>query len=142
MKFLLLLFLIFSPPVFSAEVVVKMLNKGSDGQNMVFEPAIIKVNIGDRVKFLPTDKGHSVQSFRKKQSRPVGAKGFKSRLNKEYVYKVEHEGIHVIQCKPHYAMGMVGLIIAGKPVNLEKIKKLKIRGKKAKARFKAMLGTL
>ena len=140
-KSLLLLFLFCSGAVFAAVVEVKMLNKGSDGEKMVFEPAVIKVNVGDSVKFLPTTKGHSVQSFKGKKSRPEGAKKFKSKLNKVHVYKVEKEGVHVIQCKPHYAMGMIGMIVAGRPVNLETIKKLKVRGKKAKKRFKAMLAT-
>ena len=139
MKKFLLLFLFCSNAALSAVVEVKMLNKGSDGEKMVFEPAVIKVKVGDSVKFIPTTKGHSVQSFKGKKSRPEGAKKFKSKLNKEYTYKVEHEGIHVIQCKPHYAMGMIGMIVAGKPTNLETIKKLKVRGKKAKKRFKAMM---
>ena len=135
--------LLFLCPVLAhaAVVEVKMLNKSSDGQKMVFEPAVIKVNVGDSVKFLPTTKGHSVQSFKGKSSRPPGAKEFKSKLTKEFVYKVEHEGIHVIQCKPHYAMGMIGMFVAGKPTNLETIKKLKVRGKVAKKRFKEMLAT-
>ena len=142
MKYLIVLSLFYSLSAFSATIEVKMLNKGSDGQKMVFEPAVIKVNVGDSVKFLPTTKGHSVQSFKGKNSRPVGAKEFKSKLNKEFTYKVEHEGIHVIQCKPHYAMGMIGMIIAGKPTNLATIKKLKVRGKKAKERFKAQIATI
>ena len=142
MKFLWIFFLLCSLSAFSAVVEVKMLNKGSDGQKMVFEPAVIKVAVGDSVKFLPTNKGHSVQSFKGANSRPVGAKGFKSKLNKPHTYKVEDEGIHVIQCKPHYAMGMVGVIIAGKPTNLATIKQLKVRGKKARERFKAMLATI
>ena len=138
--FVLCLFCFFS--AFGAVVEVKMLNKDSKGQKMVFEPAVIKVNVGDSVKFLPTTKGHSVQSFKGAESRPTGAEGFKSKLNKTHIYKVEKEGIHVIQCKPHYAMGMIGMIIAGKPTNLATIRKLKVRGKKARERFQAMLATI
>ena len=141
MKKFLCLFLFCCGAAYAAVVEVKMLNKGSDGEKMVFDPAVIKVSVGDSVKFLPTTKGHSVQSFKGKKSRPEGAKKFKSKLNKEYTYKVEKEGIHVIQCKPHYAMGMIGMIVAGRPTNLDTIKKLKVRGKKAKKRFKAMLAT-
>ena len=141
MKYWFIALFLCSALAHAAVVEVKMLNKDSNGQKMVFEPAVIKVNVGDSVKFLPTTKGHSVQSFKGKDSRPTGAKEFKSKLNKEFVYKVEHEGIHVIQCKPHYAMGMVGMIVAGKPTNLATIKKLKVRGKVAKKRFKAMLAT-
>ena len=42
----------------AAEVEVKMLNKGTEGA-MVFEPALVKVEPGDTVKFVATDKGHN-----------------------------------------------------------------------------------
>src|SRR5690606_36022004 len=53
----------FATPAFSAEHEVKMLNKGSDGQAMVFEPAFLKVKPGDTVKFVPTDKGHDAETI-------------------------------------------------------------------------------
>ena len=40
----------------AAEVEVKMLNKGTEGL-MVFEPALVKIEPGDTVKFVATDKG-------------------------------------------------------------------------------------
>ncbi len=45
-------------PALSAEIEVKMLNKGSDGQAMVFEPATVKAAVGDVISFVPVDKGH------------------------------------------------------------------------------------
>ena len=128
-----------SNPAFAKEVLVQMLNKAPDGEKMAFRPDVIKVSVGDTVKFVVSDKGHSVQSFKGAKSRPEGAKKFKSKLNKDFSYTVEHEGIHVIICKPHYAMGMIGLIVAGKPVNLETIKGIKVRGKKSKERFTRQL---
>ena len=106
---------------------------------MVFEPALVKVNVGDTVKFIPTSKGHSVESLKKPESRPKEASKIKSKINKEFIYQVDKEGIHVFKCKPHYAMGMIGMIVAGKPVNLETISKIKIKGKKSKERFAKML---
>jgi plastocyanin len=41
----------------AAEVEVRMLNKGVEGA-MVFEPALVKVALGDTVKFVATDKAH------------------------------------------------------------------------------------
>ena len=46
-----------------AEVEVKMLNKGTEGA-MVFEPALVKVEPGDTVKFVATDKGHNAESIK------------------------------------------------------------------------------
>ena len=38
---------------------VQMLNKGSDGERMVFEPAFIQAAPGDTVKFVAADRGHN-----------------------------------------------------------------------------------
>ncbi|HET7124380.1 MAG TPA: plastocyanin/azurin family copper-binding protein, partial [Bradyrhizobium sp.] len=47
----------------AAEVEVKMLNKGAEGM-MVFEPALVKIEPGDTVKFAATDKGHNAESIK------------------------------------------------------------------------------
>ena len=44
----------------AAEVEVKMLNKGAEGL-MVFEPALVKIEPGDTVKFVATDKSHNAE---------------------------------------------------------------------------------
>jgi plastocyanin len=54
---------LFALPAFSAEIEVKMLNKGSDGEAMVFEPAAVKAQPGDTIRFVPVDKGHDVVSM-------------------------------------------------------------------------------
>ena len=50
-------------PAMAAEVEVKMLNKGAEGL-MVFEPALLKIEPGDTVKFVATDKGHNAESIK------------------------------------------------------------------------------
>ena len=47
----------------AAEVEVKMLNKGAEGL-MVFEPALVKIEPGDTVKFVATDKGHNAETIK------------------------------------------------------------------------------
>lgn len=42
-------------PALAAEIKVKMLNRGTEGV-MVFEPALVKIEPGDTVKFVATDK--------------------------------------------------------------------------------------
>ena len=54
---LLTLFLLTVPAV-AEEHVVKMLNSGKDGM-MVFEQAVLSVNVGDSVKFEATDIAHN-----------------------------------------------------------------------------------
>lgn len=42
---------------------VQMLNKG-ESRAMLFEPAFLNVALGDPVVFIPTDKGHNVESIK------------------------------------------------------------------------------
>ena len=95
----------------SAESEVKMLNKGSDGQKMVFEPALIVANVGDIVTFLPTNKGHMAASI--KGMLPDGADKFKGKTNKPISYTISAEGLYGVRCTPHYANGMVAIIAVG-----------------------------
>ena len=91
-----------------------MLNKGEKGA-MVFEPDFIKAMPGDTVRFIPTSKGHNVESI--KGMLPEGVTKFKSKFNKEYVLMLENNGLYGIKCSPHYSMGMVALISVGEPTN-------------------------
>ncbi len=110
---------------------VKMLNKGEEGA-MVFEPAFVKAQVGDVIRFLPTDKGHNVEDI--KGMLPEGVEGFKTKFNEEFELKVEQEGIYGVKCTPHYAMGMIALIQVGDAVNLEEAEAVKQKGK-AKGRM-------
>lgn len=114
-------------PANAADIEVKMLNKGEAGP-MVFEPAYIKANPGDNIIFLPTDKGHNVESV--KDMLPEGVEKFKSKMNEAYTLTVTEEGAYFVKCTPHYTMGMVALIVVGdNPSNLDAI----VSAKKPKA---------
>ncbi|MFD0915418.1 pseudoazurin [Pseudahrensia aquimaris] len=115
----------------AAEFEVLMLNKGEKG-GMVFEPDFVKAAPGDTLKFVPTDKGHNVESI--KGMLPDGVEKFKSKFNVEYVLTVDKEGLYGIKCSPHYGMGMIALIAVGTPTNEADAKAVKQRGK-AKKRF-------
>lgn len=95
----------------AAEHEVKMLNVGSDGERMVFEPAYLKVEPGDTVTFLPTDKSHNAESILGMM--PEGAEAFKGRINQEISVTFDESGVYGIKCLPHYALGMVALIEVG-----------------------------
>ena len=122
----------------AAEFRVMMLNKGEKGA-MVFEPDFIQAAVGDTVVFIPTDKGHNVASIKKML--PEGVKKFKSKTNKEFTLTLEAEGLYGVRCLPHFALGMVAMIVAGKPVNLEQAKKGRM-SKKGKKRMKEHWETL
>ncbi|PSH62019.1 pseudoazurin [Phyllobacterium brassicacearum] len=107
-------------PAFAADFEVKMLNKGTDGA-MVFEPSFVKVAKGDTVTFVPTDKGHNVETF--KDLIPTGSTPFKSKMGETFKQTFDVDGAYAVKCTPHAGMGMVGLIVVGDaPANLEAVK--------------------
>lgn len=113
---------------------VKMLNKGADGA-MVFEPAFVKAVVGDTVTFISTDKGHNVEDIA--GMLPEGVEAFKSGMGDDYVLTLTAEGLYGLKCTPHYGMGMVALIQAGAPVNLDAAAAVTHKGK-ATARFEPL----
>ncbi|WIY52359.1 pseudoazurin [Devosia sp. YIM 151766] len=119
-------------PALAADYEVHMLNKGAAG-TMVFEPAFLRIEPGDSVTFLPTDKSHNVETI--KEMIPEGAELFKSKINETFTVTFEVPGIYGVKCTPHYAMGMVGLIAVGDGnENLDAVKAVKVP-KKVGERF-------
>jgi len=119
----------------AADHQVLMLNKGDKGA-MVFQPDFIKAEIGDTVTFVPTDKGHDAESV--KGMLPADIEPFKGKMNEQITVTIDKEGVYGVKCTPHYGMGMVALIVAGQPTNLEEAKKVKHPGK-AKKLFEELL---
>ncbi|HLJ71666.1 MAG TPA: pseudoazurin [Roseiarcus sp.] len=128
----------FSLAASAAEVQVKMLNKGADGA-FVFEPALVKIAPGDTIRFVPTDKGHNVESIA--GMIPEGAAPFSGKMGEETVVVFEKPGVYGYKCKPHYPMGMVGLVVVGAPGNLDVAKAVAQPGK-AKTVFSALFDKL
>lgn len=111
----------------AAEVEVKLLNKGSDGGMMVFEPALVKIAPGDTVRFVATDKGHNAEII--KGMLPEGAAAFQGKNGEDTVVKFDQEGVYGVKCLPHYAMGMVAMIVVGSPANEDQAKAVPQVGK-------------
>lgn len=103
----------------AAEHTVMMKNTGADG-TMVFEPAVLRVAVGDTVHFEPTDPGHNSEVI--DNLMPVGATGWKGGINQKVSVTLDKEGVYVYKCLPHTVMAMVGVVVAGNPVNLDEIK--------------------
>ncbi|MDL2401013.1 pseudoazurin [Rhizobium mayense] len=100
----------------AAEYEVKMLNKGSDGQAMTFEPAFLHIQPGDTVHFMPVDKGHNVDTI--PGMLPDGAAPLKGAISHAVDVTFQQPGLYGYRCMPHFGMGMVGLIEVGNtPVN-------------------------
>ena len=123
-------------PAMAANFEVKMLNKGADGAGMVFEPALVKVAVGDTVTFLPTDKGHDAQTL--KEILPEGGDVFKGAMGKEVAVTFTTPGVYGVKCTPHIGMGMVALIVVGDAPALEQARTAKLP-KKARERIDAAI---
>lgn len=94
----------------AAEYKVQMLNNGSQGM-MAFEPGVLKIKVGDTVRFTPTDMGHNAEMIT--GAFPAGVTLAKGAMGKELVVKFTKPGIYAFRCLPHYGMGMVALIQVG-----------------------------
>lgn len=97
---------------------VKLLTADTNGQTMVMSPGFLKVEKGDTVTFVPSDVTHNVESI----SIPDSAKPFSSEMGKSFTITFNEEGVYLYKCTPHFALGMLGVIQAGNPSNLEKVK--------------------
>lgn len=104
---LLTLFLLTMPAI-AEQHIVKMLNSGKDGM-MVFEPAVLSVNVGDIVKFEATDMAHNSASV----LTPAGATPWNGEMSKDISVTFNAEGVYVYECTPHAMMAMVGVIKVG-----------------------------
>jgi pseudoazurin len=119
-------------PTLAANVDVQMLNKGDEGA-FVFEPALVQVAVGDTVTFVPTDKGHNADA--PAAGIPEGATPFKTALSQEAVETFTVPGVYLIKCDPHYALGMVAIVVVGDDLsNLDAVKAIK-SPKKAQERL-------
>lgn len=114
----------------AADVTIQMLNKGPTGM-MTFSPTMVKIAPGDTVHFVATDKGHNVESI--DGMAPAGAQPFAGKMNEGLDVKFDKEGLYGFRCKPHYGMGMVGLIIVGKATNEDAAKAIQHPGMAKKA---------
>lgn len=116
----------FAGAAMAAEVEVKMLNKGTEGM-MVFEPALVKIEPGDTVKFVASDKGHNAESI--KGMFPANATPFGGRSDEDVTVTFDKPVAYGVKCMPHYGVGMVGLIVVGTPGNLAEAKTVPQTGK-------------
>ena len=96
--------------LYGANHSVKMLNQGPTGI-MVFEPAYLKINIGDSVTFESTDAAHNSASI--PGMIPSSASSWNGGLSQDLTVMFDVAGIYGYQCTPHSMMAMVGVIQVG-----------------------------
>ena len=93
---------------------VEMLNKDTNGNKMIYNEEIVKVEVGETVTWVPVTKGHNVEMI----AGPDGAAlPKKSKNGKEFSMTFEVPGIYYYWCTPHKGMGMIGLVVVGGDVS-------------------------
>ena len=98
-------------PASAKDIIVQMKTQGAAGM-MAFEPSYVSAAVGDRVHFVPTDPGHNAAPIAGMV--PAGTDLAPGAMSKEYVLTLAKPGLYGIKCTPHYTMGMVALVKAGK----------------------------
>ena len=95
----------------AAEHEIKVLNQGKAGK-MVFEPALLRVAVGDSVIFKMVDPHHFVGSVR--NMTPPGAQPLRGEASKDYKVTLTVPGIYGYECFVHiHTYGMAGIIVVG-----------------------------
>jgi len=92
---------------------VNMYTKDPDNPSglQVFKPRLVNANVGDTIKFIPSDPTHQSSSI--DDMIPAGAQGWEGKINEEVTYVLPTEGVYGYKCVPHYAAGMVGMVVVG-----------------------------
>ena len=115
-------------PAFAETIEIEMLNKNEAGDRMVFSEELILADVGDVIRFIPTDKSHNAQSVR--DALPDGQDPFRGRINQPVEYVVTETGLTAVICAPHQSMGMVALVVVGDDLsNADQILEARIPGK-------------
>ncbi|MEM9839410.1 MAG: pseudoazurin [Pseudomonadota bacterium] len=107
---------------------IQMLNGDPENrrERMVFRPDLVVAKPGDIIKFIPTDPSHQSSSI--DGMLPAGAEGWKGKTNEAIEVTLTEPGVYGYKCVPHYAGGMVGLVIVegdGMTENVEAAKKVR-----------------
>tara|TARA_B100000427_G_scaffold110645_1_gene91733 strand:+ start:578 stop:1012 length:435 start_codon:yes stop_codon:yes gene_type:complete len=124
---ILFISLFFTSNSFGGDITIEMLNKLGK-ESMVFSKKIVRIDVGDKIIWKATHKGHNVEFI--KDGVPEGVGKFKSKYNKDVDYKFTIPGIYAYWCTPHKGMGMIGFIVVGDDKsNLEAIKKIRFVSK-------------
>ena len=109
-KLLVLMIFVISVPAFSADHTVEMLSS-SNGQMMVFKPAVLQINPGDTVTWKATNPGHNTASIN--EMSPDSSLQWDGKINEELKITFAKEGVYGYKCTPHYILGMVGIVSVG-----------------------------
>ncbi|MEO1649113.1 MAG: plastocyanin/azurin family copper-binding protein [Pseudomonadota bacterium] len=90
---------------------INMYTKDPDDSSalQVFKPRLVTASVGDTIKFVATDPTHQSSSI--DGMLPEGVEGWEGKINQEVSYVVPKAGVYGYKCVPHYAAGMIGMIV-------------------------------
>jgi pseudoazurin len=92
----------------AVDEVVHMLNVGPDGSRFRFEPMLSEIQVGNKILWKATTKGHNVEFM----VTPNNIK-FKSKMHKSAGFIFDTPGIYTYKCTPHVSVGMIGVVVVG-----------------------------
>lgn len=103
----------------------------------VFNPDIIYIQSGDTVQWINMTS-HSSASI--DGLIPAGATPWQGQLGDNLQLTLTVPGIYSYYCQPHIGFGMMGVIVVGKPANLDEVKSY--ADKNLQGPFRRILGKL
>ena len=109
-RILLTIMFVMATPVIAADHTVEMLSS-SNGEMMVFKPAVLKIAPGDSVTWKATNPGHNTASIA--EMTPDASLEWNGKINEELKITFTKEGVYGYKCTPHYVLGMIGIIAVG-----------------------------
>ena len=103
----------------------------------VFNPDIVYIQPGDTVQWINMTS-HTSTSI--DGLIPAGATPWQSKLGENLQVTLTVEGVYGYYCQPHIGFGMMGVIVVGKPGNLEEVKAT--ADKTLQGPFRSIIGKL
>lgn len=103
-----------------------------------FKPDIIYIQPGDTVGWINMTSHNSVSV---EGVIPEGATPWQGQLGENLKVTLDKEGVYGYVCQPHIGFGMMGVIVVGKPTNLEAVTKY-VQEKYTGTPFARLLGKL
>ena len=97
---------------------MKSLDRSSTGF-FVFSPDFVRIMPGDAIDFVASNKGHQVHSV--PGMIPEGAQPFDAKMSEDIKVTFTMSGVYEIACRPHTTMGMIGIVLVGDPININKL---------------------
>ena len=118
------LIVLFSLILLSLDVVVADILKIEFTADDSYSIEVAKIDVGDTIEWLPTNKGHNVEFL---AGPNIDSLAEKSDIDVSHSVTFTFPGIYLYQCTPHGNMGMLGLIVVGNNFNnLDKIEEVEL----------------